>query len=191
MTGRAKYIKKAKAKYESYNTADWTKFGFDKHSGGYIVIHKGHKFDPETGEYEIKTANILANNGYQIEMMDESSFDKPQYDVKVNDIPSEIKVISGYRNIHKRAEKAAIQGARRVIYYINFNNDREMFKRFDNVYKTVDNINEIWYIKGKRLHFYNQKTDNPLLRNRGLTGVQEGRTLSPTFEFRRKDKSYF
>ena len=63
--------------------------------------------------------------------------------------------MSGFRNIHKRAEKAAKQDAKRVIYYINFDNDREMFKRFDNVYKTVENINEIWYIKDGRLHFYN------------------------------------
>ena len=34
---------------------------------------------------------------------------------------------------------------------------REMFKRFKNVYTTMANIHEIWYIKNGTLHFYTQK----------------------------------
>ena len=146
--------KAAMQKYNSYGS-EWEKAYFDKFSGGYVVIHKGHKFDPDTGKFELKTVKILANRGYAVEMMNESGFCLPQYDININGIPSEIKVMSGFRNIHKRAEKAATQGAKRVIYYIYFDNDREMFKRFDNVCRTVENINEIWYIKDGRLHFYN------------------------------------
>jgi hypothetical protein len=142
--------------YNSYG-CEWEKAYFDEFSGGYVVKHKGHKLDPDTGEFELKTVKLLAMRGYAVEMMNESGFQKPQYDLKVNGIPSEMKAISGFRNIHRRAEKASIQGAKRIIYYINFDNDREMFKRFDNVYKTVENINEIWYIKARRLHFYNRK----------------------------------
>jgi hypothetical protein len=155
MTDRVEFINKARTKYDAYSTADWIKAdgSFDERSGGYVVIHKGHKFDLETGTYEIRTANILANNGYQVEMMDESNFKKPQYDINVNGFPTEIKVMSGFRNIHKRAEEASYQGAKRIVYFIKFDNDREMFKRFYNVYKTVGNIDEIWYIKDDKLHY--------------------------------------
>ena len=165
-TDRVEYIRQARAKYDSYDTSVWIKdggvrigkhveyvTGFDDQSGGFTVIHKGHKFDVETGKYEIKTANILTKNGYQVEMMDESNFEKPQYDINVNGYPTEIKVMSGFRNIHKRAEEASLQDAKRIVYYIKFDNDWEMFKRLSNVYKTVENIDEIWYIKNNILHY--------------------------------------
>ena len=147
-------LKDARVKFDSYNSKEWIKpiDGFNKRNGGYVVIHKGHKFDIETGKYEIKTSNILANNGYMVEMMDESNFRKPQYDINVNGFPTEIKVMNGFPNIHKRAEDASHKGAKRIVYYINFDNDKEMFKRFSNVYKTINNIVEIWYIKNDKLH---------------------------------------
>ena len=157
IVSRKELLKEAKKIYNSYNSEDWKKTYFDQFSGGYVVTHKGHKFDIETGKYEIKTANILAKYGYRVEMMDESNFKKPQYDINVNGFPTEIKVMSGYRNIHTRAEKASLQRAKRIVYYIKFDNEKEMFKRFDNVYKTVENINEIWYIKNDKLHILNKK----------------------------------
>ena len=151
-----KLIEVAKQKYNSYSS-EWEKAYFDEISGGYVVIHNGHKLDPDTGKYELRTVELLAKRGYSVEMMDESCFQKTQYDIKVDNIPTEIKVMNGFRNIHNRAEKAAMQGASRIIYYINFDNDREMFKRFQNVYKTIENIEEVWYIKNEKLHFYSQK----------------------------------
>ena len=133
-------------KYNSYGN-EWEKIYFDMFSGGYAVKHKGHKLDPNTGKFELKTVKLLAMKGHFVEMMDESNFKKPQYDIKIDDIPTEIKVMNGFRNIHKRAEQAVKQRANRIVYYINFNNEKEMFKRFNNVYKTLENINEIWYIK--------------------------------------------
>jgi len=155
-------IKNARIKFDSYG-GDWIKpnDGFNDRSGGYVVIHKGHKFDVETGEYEIKTADILSDNGYMVEMMDESDFKKPQYDINVNGFPTEIKVMNGFRNIHKRAEDASYQGAKRIVYYVRFDNDREMFKRFINVFRTVDKIEEIWYIKDERLHYFNKNRQPP------------------------------
>ena len=167
MIDRVDYLRNARAKYDAYDPQFWTKggavrigkriefvVGFVDHTGGYAVVHKGHKFDLETGKFEIKTVNILAYNGYQIEMMDESNFEIPQYDINVNGFPTEIKVMSGFRNIHKRAEEASYQGAKRIVYYIKFDNEREMFKRFVNVYKTIENIDEIWYIKDDKLHYF-------------------------------------
>ena len=148
-------------KYNSYGS-EWEKIYFDEFSAGYAVQHKGHKLDPDTGRFELRTVELLAMRGYSVEMMDESNFKEPQYDIKVNGIPTEIKVMNGFRNIHKRAEKASEQGASRIVYYINFDNEKEMFKRFDNVYKTVANINDIWYIKNGKLRFFQKEIDSPL-----------------------------
>jgi len=156
MTNRAEYIKEARAKYNSYNTNDWVRAGFDECSGGYIVIHKGHKFDSKNGENELKTAVVLSNSGYYVELMDEPNR-VPQYDAKVNNIPTEIKVMSGFRNIHKRAAEASYQGAKRIVYYIDFDNNKEMFKRFSNVYKTIEFIDEIWYVKDGKLYYFDKK----------------------------------
>jgi hypothetical protein len=167
LTNRTEYIREARAKYDSYDRDEWKKdgdvvhigksavvvTGFDDKTGGYVVVHKGHRFDPDTGFFEIITANILSANGYSVEMMDETSFSKTQYDINVNGHPTEIKVMSGFRNIHKRAEDASFQGAKRIVYYIKFDNDFEMHKRFSNVYRTIGSIDEIWYIKNNKLHY--------------------------------------
>ena len=131
---RAEYIRKARAKYDSYDDRLWRKkwseelkiVGFDEDTGGYVVVHKGHRFDINTGEFEVDTVNILVKNGYWVEMKDESNYGVPQYDMDVNGFPTEIKVMSGFRNIHKRAEDASNQGAKRIIYYIRFDNPKEM-----------------------------------------------------------------
>ena len=49
MTDRAKYIEKAKAKYDSYDSDVWIKAGFDENSGGYSVYHREHQFMEEGG----------------------------------------------------------------------------------------------------------------------------------------------
>ena len=143
-------------KYHSYGN-EWEKVYFDEISGGYVVQHVGHKLDPDTGRFELQTVTLLAKRGYSVEMVNESGFSQPQYDITINGVPSEIKVMNGFRNIHKRAVKAAKQGAKRIIFYINFNNDFEMHNRFNNVYKTIKFINEIWFIKNEELHFYFRK----------------------------------
>jgi hypothetical protein len=162
LTDRTEFIKTARAKFNAYDAEVWVHSFFDENSGGYVVKHTGHKFDPDTGRFEMITVYILAGNGYAVEMLDESDFEKLQYDINIDDIPTEIKVMYGFRNIHKRAEKAAKQGARRIIFYINFDNDKEMFKRFDNVLKTISSIDDIWYIKNGKLRFFIQKKDSPL-----------------------------
>ena len=64
--------------------------------------------------------------------------------------------MSGFRNIHKRAEIASKQCAKRVVYYIKFEDDYQMYNRFRNVYNTIENIEEIWYVKNDKLHFYSK-----------------------------------
>ena len=169
MTNRTEYIRETRAKFDSYDSSVWRKdgivhigsravyvAGFDDQTGGYVVIHKGHKFDIKTGVNELKSAILLSNNGYAVELKDEPGR-VPQYDAIVNNIPTEIKVMSGFRNIHKRAEDASYQGAIRIVYYIDFDNNKEMFKRFSNVYKTIEKISEIWYIKNGKLFFFHKK----------------------------------
>jgi len=38
--------------------------------------------------------------------------------------------MSGFRNIHKRAEEASHHGASGIVYYIGFDDNVQMFKRF-------------------------------------------------------------
>jgi len=96
-------------------------------------------------------------NGYQVEFMDESAYGRKQHDVRVHGVPTEIKVMEGYRNIRKRAEMASEQGASRVLYYIGFDDNIAMFKRFRNVHRTVKGIKEIGYVKNGKLHYYIDK----------------------------------
>ena len=145
-------VESSRVVFDSYDSNVWKKDYFDEDTGGYVITHKGHRFDIVNGVYELETAKTLAKNGYFVEMMNEPGR-LLQYDARVNGIPTEFKIMSGFRNIHKRAEDASYQGAKRIVYYIKFDNDHEMFKRFSNVYKTIKNINEIWYIKNDKLHF--------------------------------------
>ena len=159
MTNNIEYIRQARAKYDAYDRNVWKRDYFDEDTGGYVITHKGHRFDIINGVYELETAITLAKNGYFVEMMNEP-LRILQYDMKVNGFPSEIKVMSGFRNIHRRAVEADEQGARRVVYCIRFDNDIEMFKRFNNVYKTIENIEEIWYVKNGKLFYFKKKCHN-------------------------------
>jgi len=53
VVGRTELLKAAKEKYNSYNTNDWVRERFDEFSGGYIVYHKEHQFDPTVGKFGI------------------------------------------------------------------------------------------------------------------------------------------
>ena len=107
-TDRKPEIVKQRKLYNNYGSK-YEKIFFDNETGGYVVKHSCHKLDPETGKFEMRSVHILALEGHAVEMMDESDFSKPQYDIKVDGVPSEIKVMSGFRNIHRRAVQATKQ----------------------------------------------------------------------------------
>ena len=97
----AKYIKKAKAKYDSYDCNVWIKAGFDENSGGFNVYHIEHDFS-ETGrggDAEETTGKMLAKLGKQVEFLPEGKrmtpdlyFDGQTWEIKyINSKLSEIK----------------------------------------------------------------------------------------------------
>ena len=53
MIGRTELLKGAREKYNSYNTHDWVRAGFDEFNGGYKVYNKDHFFDPTIGKFGI------------------------------------------------------------------------------------------------------------------------------------------
>ena len=88
LKSKAEHIKEAKAKYNSYNTDDWTRAGFDEFSGGYRVYHKDHQFDPTIGkfgiprgDYEKNASEVLSKYGMSVVLHSE----KPEYETKISD----------------------------------------------------------------------------------------------------------
>ena len=134
LDNRTEYIKTARAKYDSYDSKEWVKCGFDEHSGGYYVYHKEHHFDPtlgvfgvERGKYEEMASEVLMMYGMQVALGSE----KKQYDDdKINDgllngKPFDIKGIegTGKRNVEYKIYEASKQGAETVVlFYYNENN---------------------------------------------------------------------
>ncbi|MDR0732835.1 MAG: hypothetical protein LBF08_02055 [Dysgonamonadaceae bacterium] len=131
---RAKLLKEAKAKYNSYKADDWIKAGFDEHSGGYCVYHKDHLFDPTIGkfgiprgDYEKNAAKVLSNYGMDVVLNSEKAKSgNSTPDGLLNDILFEIKGIEGKGSklIRNKLSKASSQGAEAVVFYFH---DKNMF----------------------------------------------------------------
>ena len=99
---KAEYIRDARAEYDAYGGEEWTKAGFDEHSGGYWVYHKEHRFDPTIGifgisrsDYERISSEVLMNYSMRIVLDSEKPLknaDKKK-DGFLNGIPFDIKGI--------------------------------------------------------------------------------------------------
>lgn len=145
-------VKQSKRIYNDYNTDDWDKLFFDEKTGGYVVSHKKHKYNKQTGLQEKQTAKVLAQYGRRVEMCDESGTEK-QFDALVDGVPTEFKIMTGPANIQKRASKAAKQGAENIVYDIQFDNDEKLYKELYDV-KRKKILKQIFFVKGKKLHEY-------------------------------------
>ena len=120
---RAEYTRKARAKFDSYDSSKWSKEYFDEISGGFNVYHIDHEFSESGGggDAEKVVGKLLAKyNGKQVEFLPEGGkkkpdllFDEYTWEVKYIDIANE----QGIRNHFKDARKAD-----NVIFY--FTNDR-------------------------------------------------------------------
>jgi len=129
VTGRTDLINVAMAKYNSYNTNEWTKVGFDEFSGGYEVYHKEHLFDPTIGkfgiprsDYEKNAANILSEYGMTVVLGSEKpEFEKRRIDGLLNNVPFDIKGVEGKskRIIKDKIADASNQGAKTVVLYFH------------------------------------------------------------------------
>jgi hypothetical protein len=165
--GRTELLKEAKAKYNSYNTNDWIKAGFDEFSGGYQVYHKDHFFDPTIGrfgiprgDYERNVSEVLVKYGNSVVLCSE----KKEYGAKtpdglLNNIVFDIKGIEGnsHRTIKDAILKASKQGVEIVVLYFNDKNSFNMDFVRDGYEKYLTNskskrVKKVYCVVGKHLY---------------------------------------
>jgi hypothetical protein len=129
MVDRTELLKEAKSKYNSYDTDDWIKAGFDEFSGGSVVYHKKHRFDPTIGkfgiprgDYEKNSAKVLSSYGMEVVLGSEISGWKIKIpDGLLNGISFDIKGIEGKGNriIKAKISDASKQGAEAIVLYFH------------------------------------------------------------------------
>lgn len=116
--------------FKSFNSKNYNlkESYFDYSSGGFFVVHKGH----EKSALSINKlpAKILADRGYQVELIDESISTKSG-DAIVNSVLYEFKVIANASNIVNRLSneiKRASGKSDRVMILINQNYSEKELK---------------------------------------------------------------
>ena len=134
IVGRTELLKEAIKKYNSYDTNDWIKAGFDEFSCGYKVYHKDHFFDPTIGkfgiprgDYEINASNVLAKYGKTVVLTSEKqAFGIKTPDGLLNGTKFDIKGIEGssHRIIKDAISKSSKQGAEVTVLYFH---DKNLF----------------------------------------------------------------
>ena len=93
MSDRNEYVEAARAVFDSYDGNLWRKDGFvvhiggqkvqidgfDEQSGGFVVFHKEHEFDPTIGKYDIPrgdyeklASEVLMKYGMRVELGSEN-----------------------------------------------------------------------------------------------------------------------
>lgn len=126
---------------------EYKKAYFNADNGGFMVIHKGHR---RTDNYpgEVQAVKAFAKIG-EVTVLQDEPYGVTACDALINGIPTEIKVMTGHRNLRHRALKAVQQGAKMIVFNIKFDNDFEIFKRFNSIKK--DTNLTIWYLKNGEL----------------------------------------
>lgn len=118
----------SREEYLSYNSNKWRRDLFVKGNGGYLVTSKQRiehakisKNEWAKFKKEFEMCKIFAEGGNKMRLLPErSGVSSP--DVKINDIPADLKRTSSHHNIAKYARKAVCrQGAEMVLF--QFDND--------------------------------------------------------------------
>ena len=167
MTDRAEHIKAARVKYDSYDTVDWEKAGFDEFSGGYMVYHREHRFDPSIGkfgiprgDYEKNASEVLVKYGMSVILESEISEDGIKTpDGLLNDALFDIKGIEGKskRIIKDKISEASKQGVEIAVLYFHdesmFNVDfvREGYDKYL-INSKSKRVKKVYCIVGKQIH---------------------------------------
>ena len=163
-------IRKARTKYNAYSSAELTKAGFDKHSGGYWVYHKEHRFDPTVGifgisrgDYERISSEVLMNYSMRVELGSEEQGENPNgikiADGLLNDKLFDIKCIegTGKENILKNLKDASKKGCEIVVLYyhvaylFDYKQMRENYQTYLRNSKSK-RIQQVYYIVDRKLH---------------------------------------
>jgi hypothetical protein len=127
---RTELIKKAKLKYNAYNSEDWTKAYFDKISGGFNVYHKEHQFTSTGGggEAEKTVGKMLAKLGKQVEFLPENSYKKGRPDLNFDNITWDAKYINEANIETIRTYIKDARKAKNAIFYWDKNDRLEDLK---------------------------------------------------------------
>jgi len=170
MTEKAEYISKARAEYNAYSGTEWTKAGFDEHSGGYWVFHKEHRFDPTIGifgiprgDYERISSYVLMSYSMRVALFSEEQGENPEGikipDGLLNDRLFDIKGIegTGKDNVLKDIKDASKKGCEVVVLYYH---EAYLFdaKQIRENYQTYlrnsksKRIQQVYYIVDRKLH---------------------------------------
>lgn len=118
----------SREEYLSYNPDTWRRDLFIRGNGGYLVTNRQRiehakisKNEWEKFKKEFEMCKVFAEGGNKIKLLAERpGVSSP--DVKINDIPADLKRTSSHHNIAKYARKAVYkQGAEMVLF--QFDND--------------------------------------------------------------------
>ncbi len=127
---------------------------FNPHTGTFYVSHKGHKFDPNTGYYELQTAKILSAKDKITQLLNESTGLK-QFDTYFQGKKTDIKVVFSHKKMVKRAGEAVQQGAESIVFYIKEDMKKSfLYKRLEAVKTNNPKLKSIWYILDNKLYEY-------------------------------------
>ena len=183
MNNRTEY-KRARAEFDSYDSSVWGKDGFvlcvdgkkvhidgfDKQSGGFVVYHKEHEFDPTKGRYGFPRGNyeklasgVLTKYGMKVELGSENqgeNQDKNKIpDGLLNGKIFDIKGVegTGKDNILKDIKSTSKKNAEILVLYYH---DKKLFNemKIRESYKTYmrnsesKRIQQIYYIIDRKLY---------------------------------------
>lgn len=164
-----KRIKAARKKYEKFTEKEYPvkqikhpkdsnislpTRDFNPHTGTFYVSHIGHKFDPNTGYYELQTAKILSAKDRITQLLNESTGLK-QFDTYFQGNKTDIKVVFSQKKMVKRAGEAVQQGAESIVFYIKQDMEKTfLYKRLEAVQTNNPELKSIWYILDNKLYEY-------------------------------------
>jgi len=173
------YIEKARALFDSYDSNVWIKegfpelhiSGFDNQTGGFVVYHREHNFDPtkgkfkiERGHYEKYASEVLSKYGMRVELFSEKKDENNPLNKKpdgfLNGKIFDIKGIegSGNENVLKDMKDASKKGAEAIVLYYH---DENLFSenQIRESYRTYlrnsqsKRIQHVYYIVNGKLYY--------------------------------------
>lgn len=141
-----------------------TQLGYDKESGGYLVLHEGHSMESETLSNEVRALTPLKEAGYACELRDERSNAANNQDANINGLIWDIKTIKDVDQkrddnkapfssaISSLFKKAAKQGAYRVLLHIDQDiEDHALFARALKGSTNAYEVNDVLLIVGDKV----------------------------------------
>jgi len=173
LKNRVNYINEAKAKFDSYGNG-WIKYGFprlrisgfDAQTGGFVVYHEKHQFDPtrgvfkiRRGDYEKYASKVLMKYGMMVELGSETPGDIKKPDGLLNGKIFDIKGVegTGKGNILNDIKNASKKGAEVIVLYYHKNHlfdEKQIHESYQKYMRTSKSkrIQHVYYIVDRKLY---------------------------------------